>query len=244
MPDSIQKNIKYALFLGIVCIFAGCATTSNRLASPDGEPANAGEEPPCLLAAGDRIEVRFLFTSDLNREVIVRPDGKITLDIVGEIDAAGLSFRELTDRLTESYAFELRDPSITVTLVSQAPKRVYVAGEVNFPGIYNIESDLTALQAIFSAGGVTEKGKLSSVIILRKDTSTPEGGEICRIDLEKVMKGRKNYYDYPLNSYDVVYVPRSRIASVDLFVDQYIRRVLPISLSAGFSYVTRWEPES
>jgi len=244
MLECNKSFLKFALFLGIVFMVSGCTAKSNRLTTPDSPLDNVGETPPYRLAIGDMIEVRFLFTSDLNREVMIRPDGKITLDIVGEIDAMNLSLQELTDRLSEMYSAELRDPSITVTLTQPAPKRVYVAGEVNSPGIYNIEAGLTALQAIFSAGGVTENGKLSSVIILRKDTSTAVGGKICRVDLVKVIKGRKNYFDYPLNAFDVIYVPRSCIASVDLFVDQYIRRVLPISLNAGFSYVTRWEPES
>jgi protein involved in polysaccharide export with SLBB domain len=201
-----------------------------------------GAVPEFTLSPGDKLEIRFFFTSDLNQEVTVRPDGMINLDIIGEVEASGKTISELSSDLVKRYSTELLNPDISVRLESAAPVRVYIAGEVKSPGIYTIEGELTTLQAIFAAGGITENGKLSSVIVLRKDSASDTGGKIMKINLAKVIKGSNKYFDFPLQQYDVVYVPRTRIASVDLFVDKYIRKVIPVSMNAGFTYVKQWTP--
>jgi polysaccharide biosynthesis/export protein len=119
-------------------------------------PPQAGAPGGEVLKAGDVLDVRFYRTPELNVELPIRGDGKISLEPVGDVQAAGLAPDELARTLTERYATELTDPRVTVIVRSHGGQ-VFVGGEVGTPSVIPLTSGMTALQAIHGAGGFMDK---------------------------------------------------------------------------------------
>ena len=183
-----------------------------------------------IIQPGDELDVKFFFNPDLNESIKVRPDGRISMQLVGEILAAGLSPIKLRKILTDEYEKELKNPEIAV-IVKEFGSRVYVDGEVETPGEIKLTGPLTVLQAIAKAEGLTEKAWKEAVVIRRIKGEPPL---VIEVDLNAVLTGQDFSQDLGLVPFDVVYVPRSPIANVNLWVDQYIRKNIPINMGLFF----------
>jgi len=193
------------------------------------------EEPEYILRPSDVISVSFFYFPRLDTTLKIRPDGYISMAPIDDVKAAGLTVRALDERLTGLYADRVENPELTVTVKEFASQKIYVGGEVRGGGIYDMETNMTALSAIFRAGGALDTGNLESVIVIRKKT---DGAPlVMSINLEQDIKSRKIQNDIWLQPLDVIYVPKTLIAKIDQFVDQYIDKLLPISLNAGFSFI-------
>jgi protein involved in polysaccharide export with SLBB domain len=210
------------------------AARSATLKASTSIPASAGVVPANYrVGPGDELNFRFTYTPDLNTVAQVRADGKVSLPILGEMPAAGLSLRELADQVQVALSQRVRRPEVVINVQGPLPsQRVFVGGEVVRPGVQPLAGALTVLQAVMVADGLKDTAQPREVTVLRQAS----GGQhqVLRLDLKALMEGREGARDITLSPYDVVIVPRSGIANVGLWVDQYIRRVLPISL--GFSY--------
>lgn len=207
-------------------------------------PAAAASGPRTyLLQASDNFDVKFFLTPELNENVVIRPDGKISLQLVGEVQAAGLSVAELEAALLKRYAKELRDPEISVIVKSYSPQRVFVAGEVRAPGEFVLQGDMTALQAIARAGFFTPDAQASQVVVLRY--KGPRGPEFITLDAGAMLNRPSSpdmalahaTRDVVLEPMDVVYVAQTRIAGVADFFGRYINNILPLWRNLGFSAV-------
>lgn len=177
------------------------------------------------IQIGDQLDIKFFYNPTLNEQVIVRPDGRISLQLIQEVAAAGLTPASLTKELTERYAADLKDPQVTVIVRGFGAQRVFVDGEVGKPGMVPILTSTTALQAIAQAGGLKDSARQSEVIIIRR--SEAANAEAFRIDLRKAQHGSDLTQDVRLVPFDIVFVPRARIANVNLWVDQYVRKNVP-----------------
>src|SRR5262249_55771539 len=158
-------------------------------------------------------------------KVPVRPDGKISLELVGDVEAAGLQPMELAGILTERYATELEHPRVSV-IVRTFVGQVYVQGEVKTPSAPPFAQGMTALQAISLAGGFLETAQPNSVILIRLVDGQYHG---FRLALRDALLGKDSSQDVPVKPADILHVPRSFIANADLFVDQYFRKLLPVT---------------
>ena len=185
-----------------------------------------------LIEPGDTLDVRFFYNPELNEEVTVRPDGNISLPLVGEMRAAGRSPGQLESDLKGSYSRELRQAAITVMVRGFAGQRVYVDGEVGTPQMVNIAGNLTAMQAVASAGGFKPSARKGEVVIIRR--SGTQQPVVIPIDLEKAISGNDTTQDIALQPYDVVYVPKSAIGEMNQFIDQYFRQNIPIPFGVGY----------
>lgn len=220
----------FPLVLGVVLY--GCAT------APPAYEAAPGMETPSsamTLGPGDVIEVKYRFWPELDDQQTVRPDGKISLQLIDEVEVKGLTPEELDTRLTELYASKLKNPDITVIVRSLANQNIYVGGEVVNPGLIPLQGNLTALQAVINAGGFTEGAKPEEAIVIRKG---PENRPVpIRVDLDEAIYGNNGGGNLMLQASDVVYVPKTAIAKANKFVNQYIERLLLIrGASLGFGY--------
>jgi protein involved in polysaccharide export with SLBB domain len=173
------------------------------------------------MQPGDEMDIKFFYNPDLNQAVIVRPDGKISLPVVDDVQAAGLTPSELDALLTQIYAQELRQPMVTVIVKTFTSQRVYVGGEVGKPGVVDLTAGMTALHAVINAGGFLDTAKPEAVIVIRSGGATDAPIPI-RVDLEQSIDGETTMGDMALQPFDVVYVPKSWIANANLFVKQYI----------------------
>jgi protein involved in polysaccharide export with SLBB domain len=184
------------------------------------------------LHVGDELDVKFFFNPDLNERLIVRPDGRISLQLVPEIVAAGMTPRELTDLLKQEYSKELSNPELTVIVRSFAAQVVFVGGEVEKPGELRLVGPLTILQAVSVAQGFKPTARMSEVIVIRRNPDrTPL---VVAVNLQRAIDGSDLAQDLALTPYDIVFVPRSPIANLSKFVDQYLRQNIPINFSIAY----------
>ena len=190
---------------------------------------------PYVINAGDQLDIKFFYNPELNETVTVRPDGKISLQLVDEVQAAGLQPSELDDFLTQKYSQELKKPVLTVIVRSFTGQRVYVGGEVMRAGLITLPPGMTALQAVFKAGGFRETAQPAETLIIRKGQDTKPVP--IRIDLAEVMVASDPNADFQLQPDDIVYVPKSAIAKANKFVNQYIEQLFLFrGVSLGFTY--------
>ena len=200
------------------------------LGSQDPRPA---APPEYRLTPGDEITIKIFELPELEETVRIRPDGRVSIQLLDDVEAAGKTPGELDRVITERYLEFYKNPRVTVIVREFANEKVFVGGEVAAPGLFELEGRLTVAGAVFLAGGLRDTAKRRDIILLRDSGSgTPL---VMRVNLKRILK--KGEPDIPLKPFDVVYVPPTTIAKVDQFVDQYIRRVLPVSLTAGFTYL-------
>jgi protein involved in polysaccharide export with SLBB domain len=221
-----------ALLAGMV----SCA--SQNAAVKDVEPlVPAQTQAPLVytIAPGDELDIKFFYNPELNESITVRPDGKISLQLIDEIQAAGLEPLELDRQLTDLYAQEVRQPVLTVIVRSFTRQRVYVGGEVNTPGLIELPAGMTPLQAIFQSGGFKESAEPAETLVIRKgpgDKPMP-----LRVDLAALIEAGDSAGNMQLQPDDIVFVPKSAIANANKFIDEYIGGLLMFrGWSFGFSY--------
>ena len=213
----------------LLAALALCATTLLSTASP-ATSQQAEALPPdaeYIIQVGDDLGVKFYYNSELNEEVTVRPDGRISLQLIPEAVAAGKTPAELGADLRDLYSQELDRPAITVLVRSFSAQRIYVGGEVEKPGEQALAGPLTVLQAIARAEGAKPTARLKEVLVIRR---SPEGEPVVLpVDIAKVRNGIDISQDIHLLPYDVVFLPRTRIANVNKWVDEYVRQKIPFS---------------
>jgi polysaccharide biosynthesis/export protein PslD len=191
--------------------------------------------PPILdyvIEVGDVLGVRVPGQRALDERVTVGPDGRIEMAPIGTVMAAGQTVGQVDAAISEQLARYVRAPRVTVFVRKFANLNVYVGGEVKRPGLVPLRSGMTSLMALFAAGGFRDTGQKDQVVILRD--SGAGRARIHTIDARAVLAG--SVPDLVLQPYDVIFVPMSTIARVDLAVEQYIRRMLPFNLFANASY--------
>jgi len=235
------KAILNSLAVLAPLLMLGCASQNSNMIAAKSAAAALTEAPaeaapaPYLIQAGDQLDIKFFYNPELNESVTVRPDGKISLQLVDEIQAAGLKPADLDELLTQKYAHELKKPAIAVIVKSFGGQRIFVGGEVNRQGLVTISGNMTPLQAVLNAGGLKETASPGNAIVIRKG---PGNKPIpIAMNLEDAMHGKSGSADFLLKPDDIVYVPKSAIAKADKFVNQYIENLLLFrGVSFGFSY--------
>lgn len=209
--------------------FTACASGP----PPNSEPFTADRwsnaalsDTPYLLAPGDKVEVVVHTAPELSRQLVVAPDGRIRMPLAGTVMAMGLSPDELAGILRDQLASELIDPDLDVVATEFASQKIFVAGEVRAPGMFDLPGQIDPLQAIVMAGGLTRRAQPREVLLIRR----LQGGDVrsTRIDVKAGLTDPAAASWLPLRRFDVIYVPRSRIAEQNLFVQQYIRDALPL----------------
>lgn len=176
------------------------------------------------LAPGDELEIKFQAVPELDDKQVIRPDGRISLQMVDEVMAAGLTPAELDQKLTELYAEKLREPVITVIVRTLANQKIYVGGEVKTPGLIDMEPGMTILEALIAAGGpLKESGDLTNVVIVRhKDGKR----YMASVNLEEQFKAGSGEA-VTLAPKDMVLVPQTGIDRANIWIDKHINRMIP-----------------
>jgi polysaccharide export outer membrane protein len=234
---SASSVLRGAVLLGSVAALAACTSTSGMTPAPpvpDPTAGYAAELTPYRLQVGDVLDVRLMLNPELNEEVAVRPDGHISTTVVLDEVAYNRTVPELAAALRQDYAKDLRNPRLSVIVKSFAPTRLYVGGEVNNAGeLINIGPTLTLSQAIARAGGHKVRGDTNAIFIIRRGPN--DVPQFFSVRYDDVIKGRDPTADVRLAPYDVVYVPKTGIAEVFDWFNQYFLQFVPVSW--GFSYV-------
>ncbi len=176
------------------------------------------------LQPGDVIQVKFFYTPELDVTQMVRPDGKIALQLVGEISVEGRTPGEVQQGLLRLYESHLKDPEISLVVQSFHNQRVFVGGAVLTPGIIQIPARTTVLEAIMQAGGFNlQEAEVRNVVVIRHK----DGQRYAyKLDLKNAIKGEETE-PFFLEPQDIVYVPRAKIVEVNQWVDQHINKLIP-----------------
>jgi len=142
-------------------------TTREVVAPPEIARSSVRFQKEYLLFAGDQIEVSVWRNAEVSRTVFIRPDGFISLPLLQEVKAAGLTPRELAESISKAYAGRLLNPEVTVIPVSVRQPSVYVLGDVRNPGAYAARNAVTVTQALAAAGGVLRTGGEADIAVIR-----------------------------------------------------------------------------
>jgi protein involved in polysaccharide export with SLBB domain len=234
---TLKTRLLVVIVFALALVEAGASQDAAAVgpqAGPSIDAATHASGPEYRIQVGDRLEIKFFYSPELNEQVIVRPDGRISLQLIPELEVTNLTLAMLAKQLTERYAADLNHPQVTVIVREFGTQRVFVDGEVGTPGVVPILGQMTALQAISQAGGLKDTARSTDVIVIRRGQG--DAPVAFKVDLKKARAGGDLAQDVTLAPLDIIYVPRSRIANVNLFVDQYIRKVLPFDWVVG----VRW----
>ena len=215
---------------GVLMVVALLGCTTIQPAKTPLEMASESAPKVTLLGPGDVLEVKFFHTPELNESQTVRPDGKISLQLIGEVEVKGKTPAQLKEELVKAYTGQLRVPEVAVIIRSLVNRRIYVGGDVTRPGVIEMPAPITALEAIMQAGGFDyRRAEIGNVVIIRHKDGKRYG---CALDFTDALKG-KEFQPFYLEPQDIVYVPRTKISQVGLWIDQYINQLIP---RVGFAY--------
>lgn len=201
-----MRRIAILTLLGLL----GCATALAQTSAPTQAAGEAATRPPSAeidtsdyrLGPEDVIRVFVWKEPDLSATVMVRPDGKVSLPLVNEIQAADRTAAEIRDLVAEALGRYIDNPVVSVYIEEINHPKVSVLGEVRLPGRYLMRQQLTILDAVALAGGFTEFAKRDKVAIVR---SGPDGVTRIQVDLDGVIDGRSKHLP-ELRANDTVYV--------------------------------------
>lgn len=157
-----------------------------------------------VIGSEDVLGVVFWREAELSGDVTVRPDGRITLPVIGEIVAAGLRPDVLQKQIQTLAAKYVNDPNVVVVVRAINSRKIYVTGRVEDPGTFDIRGAVTVIQAIALAGGLTDYADAKNITVLRKDAA---GTQVLRFNYREVAKGRKLEQNIVLRPGDTVVVP-------------------------------------
>jgi len=184
--------------------------------SDSGEPSQAGQtpataapkpatqDPNYIIGPQDILDINVWREQELTRAVPVRPDGKISLPLLNDVQAAGLTPMQLSQRITEGLKKFVADPQVTVLVAHINSQRIYILGEVNQAGAFALLPGMTVLEALSSGGGFTMFAHVKKIYILRKTNGTQEK---LMFNYKEVIHGRAPEQNIQLKAGDTIVVP-------------------------------------
>ena len=195
-----------------------------------------------LIGLGDRIDVSVWRVPDLSKEVIVRPDGKISFPLLGDLQATGLTLVELDEQLTKGLSNYVKDPQVSLMVTSfgwrgEVPadvlldenpqvtvmikqfgaRKVVVLGEVRNPGFHDFTGDIRLLEALALAGDCTKYAVKNNVVVIRGDIH--KSPQVFKLNVIEILKHAKLEQNILIQPHDIVFVPRTLIGNINAFFE-------------------------
>ena len=189
IKDENMKKIISFLIVMVVCV-------SNAYSEV--------ESDSYIIGPGDMLSISVWKEENLQKEVLVKPDGNITFPLVGNIKAGGLSTEALTNLMVTKLKSYIPSPNVTVSVLQSTSNRIYVIGQVNRPGQFVTSQYMDVLQALTLAGGLTPYADSDDIKILRR---SDKGREIFEFDYDEVVSGDGMEMNIILKAGDTVVVP-------------------------------------
>jgi protein involved in polysaccharide export with SLBB domain len=226
----VHSPVSAAQWWAIVVLLAlaGCESAGGPPLSEIAHRLNETLEPDAVvLGVGDKLAVRFPYAVTWNQEVEITTDGSASFMAIGRLIVAGMSPGKLKETLNEAYSHVFQDHELDVAVKTRAARKVFVMGEVTRPGELEIDADrrLTLLDAIARAGGpLKASAYLALTRLIRWSASTGKQLNWIFDAREKNWGGSEPVY---LQPYDLVWIPNTPVDEVAIWVDNYIRRMIP-----------------
>lgn len=197
-----SPRVIWAWLLSALACLNVVATAAEPTAKSDGR--GAGSQDAYQLQPGDVIDISVWKETDLQKEVLIRPDGGFTFPLAGEVEARGRTVEAVRSILAERLQKYVPTPVVTVAVKSIGGNRVYVLGKVNRAGDFPFSSALDVMQAISLAGGTTPFAAVNDIVILRRQNGRQQAFSFHYSD---VARGRDLAQNIQLQSGDTVVVP-------------------------------------
>jgi polysaccharide export outer membrane protein len=213
--NALRAVLRNAGLLVLLIMLVGLPLAAQAQPSAQGSPTPAAgadasaaqaaaADPSYIIGADDVLDISVWKEPDVSRSVPVRPDGKISLPLVSDVQAAGLTPSQLAADLTTRLKKFLNDPQVTVIVTAINSRRIYIVGEVARPGAFPLLPNMTVLQALADAGGFTTFANTKKIHILRmingKQTEFP-------FEYREVLEGNKTSENITLLPGDEIVVP-------------------------------------
>jgi len=207
----ILTRVRLVVFAASCLPFAAVAaealSQTANVAPTASEPAAKSAEvipPGYVIGPEDVLSIVFWREKEMSADVVVRPDGKISLPILQDVYAAGYSPEELRTRLVELASQYLEDPNATVVVKEIHSRKVFITGEVSKPGSYPLIGDMNVLQLIAHVGGLLEYADAKNIVVVRV-----ENGQERRLkfNYKDVVRGKNINQNVTLKPGDTVIVP-------------------------------------
>jgi polysaccharide export outer membrane protein len=215
------------------CLAIGCAS------GPKATETGAASEP-YRLGPSDQLSIRVLPEPAIElTEVRVRPDGRISIELIGDVQAAGRTTDEVATEIAEKMTQYRQSPSVSVSVVTPASTTVSVLGEVKAPGSFALDRDIRVSEAVALAGGHTELGATSRVRVVRREAS---GTTLFLADLDRIKAGDGSS-DVLLRRGDLVVVPAAYpvVAGYEIRKALYPLEVLFRTVGSSFFLLTAFQ---
>jgi polysaccharide export outer membrane protein len=199
---------RLALLIVIACFTAGLPAAADQRPQAAAVPMAAGAgradpvpPPGYTIGPSDRLSIVFWRDTEISSEVVVRPDGLISLPLLNDVAAAGLTPDQLRERLLAAAARFIDEPAATVVVKEINSRRVFITGSVEKPGSYPLNGPTTVLQLIATAGGLREFVSGKNIIIVRN------GNARVKFNYRDVVAGKRLQQNIDLRPGDTVIVP-------------------------------------
>jgi len=196
--------VKHNIATAIMCVLLASLTGTVVGAPATTTPATNRPATPAtyILGPGDQVEISIFGEPDLSRTVTIKPDGTIALALINEVKASGMTTSQLESELAKMYAKYLKTPSVSVVVKEFRIDRVYLLGQVNKPGDYQLRQNVGIFELLASAGGPTNRADLAKAVVIRGKTET--------IKLDLVNAFAKNQTpDVKIQADDVLFIPEA-----------------------------------
>jgi protein involved in polysaccharide export with SLBB domain len=232
MSFTLSLNQSSTLFRSLVLLVL---LVSSGLAQ---QPAPGADAAPSVndtyrIRSGDKLSVKFLYHPELNEpSVVVRPDGFITLSMIDEVMARGLTVVELKAAIEKAYIESLLKPVVSINLIEYVAPRIYVGGQVAKPGSYELRAGHTLMQFIILAGGFTRDANRKMVLHARP---IGEGKlKMTTFNVAQMLEDSKAVQEVSLQDGDYVFVPDSKLSKMSRAMEAF-RALIP-SFGVGMRY--------
>lgn len=196
--------IGLAILLGLGSAAPAVSQQGNAPAKTQDKATTPAAGVGYVISPGDVLDIQVWQEPNVSKSVPVRPDGKISLPLVDDVQAAGLTASALTADLTERLKKFISDPQVTVIVAQVNSQRIYITGEVNRGGTYPLEPGMTVLQGLASAGGFTPFANVKKIYVLRG-----ENGKQVKypFNYKDAIKGKDPAQNILLQPGDTIVVP-------------------------------------
>ncbi len=229
-------------FVAGAVILAGCTTQEIQVQESDPRGFLPWSDQPTehYLGAGDRVKFAFPLTPENDEVVLVGPAGYIGLKIAGRIKAQSRTVSQLQDEVAKAALTRLKNPIVVASLSESRSARVVVGGQVKNPGTYLVTSRLTVFEAVMLAGGTNSESRLNEVVLMRLRPNNT--AMLRKVNLQNFISKGDTSQNPEIRPEDMIYVPRSRVAEVNWWIEEYINRNVPFGRSVNYDYTNNVSP--
>lgn len=179
-------------------------------------------QPEYHLSIGDIILIEVWRNPDMTKRVAVRPDGRISLPLAGDLEVAGMDLVTLRNMLTEKFSEYIREPQVTISIEGFGGRKFVILGEVGSPGVYRYQESITLIEAIGLAGGFKREARTGKVMIIRGDIRKDPQVKVISANAANILRKGMISENLAIMPNDILYVGKDFLGDYQSFLDSVV----------------------